>query len=76
MTATAAHQLEEEKTKGMLEPGKLADLVIRDRNPLKVEPTTIKDIVVMETITEGRIEINGSLVTRRCASKRDRRGRP
>jgi len=45
---------EEAKTKGTLEPGKLADLVILDRNPLKVEPTAIKNITVIETIKEGR----------------------
>ena len=50
----AAYQLKEEQTKGTLEPGKLADLVILEKNPLKVEPTTIKDIVVVETIKEGR----------------------
>jgi predicted amidohydrolase YtcJ len=54
VTVTAAYQLKEEKTKGTLEPGKLADLVILDKNPLKVEPTTIKDITVVETIKEGR----------------------
>jgi len=37
-----------------LEAGKLADLVILDKNPLKVESTTIKDIVVLETIKEGK----------------------
>jgi predicted amidohydrolase YtcJ len=50
----AAYQLKEEKAKGTLEAGKLADLVILEKNPLKVEPTTIKDIVVVETIKEGR----------------------
>jgi predicted amidohydrolase YtcJ len=54
VTALAAYQLKEEKTKGTLEPGKLADLVILERNPLKVVPTTIKDIPVVETIKEGR----------------------
>jgi predicted amidohydrolase YtcJ len=54
VTATAAYQLKEEKTKGTLEAGKLADLVILDKNPLKVEPTTIKDILVVETIKEGK----------------------
>jgi predicted amidohydrolase YtcJ len=53
VTATAAYQLKEEKTKGTLEAGKLADLVILERNPLAVEPTTIKDIAVVETIKEG-----------------------
>jgi predicted amidohydrolase YtcJ len=54
VTATAAYQLKEEKMKGTLEPGKLADLVILDCNPLKVEATAIRDIVVVETIKEGR----------------------
>jgi len=53
VTATAAYQLKEEKSKGTLEAGKLADLVVLDKNPLKVEPTTIKDILVLETIKEG-----------------------
>jgi hypothetical protein len=44
----------EESAKGSLEPGKLADLVILDRNPLKVDPAAIKDIKVMETIKSGR----------------------
>jgi predicted amidohydrolase YtcJ len=29
-------------------------LVILEKNPLKVESTTIKDIVVLETIKEGK----------------------
>jgi predicted amidohydrolase YtcJ len=33
--------------------GKRADLVILDRNPLTVEPSTIKDITVLETIKDG-----------------------
>lgn len=54
VTAVAAYQLKEEKMKGTLEAGKLADLVILDQNPLKVEPNTIKDIQVLETIKEGK----------------------
>jgi predicted amidohydrolase YtcJ len=54
VTAHAAWQIKEEKTKGTLEAGKLADLVILARNPLKVDPSTIKDIAVVETIKEGR----------------------
>ena len=54
VTANAAWQIKEEKSKGTLEVGKLADLVILERNPLKVDPTTIKDILVTETIKEGR----------------------
>jgi predicted amidohydrolase YtcJ len=54
VTAHAAWQIKEEKSKGTLETGKLADLVILARNPLKVDPATIKDIAVVETIKEGR----------------------
>lgn len=54
VTAMAAYQLKEETSKGTLEVGKLADLVILEKNPLKVETTTIKDIAVLETIKEGK----------------------
>ncbi|MBS1518199.1 MAG: amidohydrolase family protein [Bacteroidetes bacterium] len=53
MTKWAAEQYEELDLKGTLEVGKLADLVILDRNPLKVKPNEIKDIKVLETIKEG-----------------------
>jgi predicted amidohydrolase YtcJ len=43
-----------EKTKGTLEPGKLADLVILERIPLEVPSDTIGDIAVLETIKEGK----------------------
>ena len=55
----AAYQLKEEKTKGTLEAGKLADLVILEKNPLKVDPATIKDIAVVETIKEGKTVYRG-----------------
>jgi len=53
LTINGAYQFHEEKTKGSLEPGKLADLVVLSANPLKVDPMTIKDIQVVETIKEG-----------------------
>ena len=53
MTIWGAEQYGEQDSKGSLEPGKLADLVILDRNPLAVEPMAIKDIKVVETIKEG-----------------------
>jgi predicted amidohydrolase YtcJ len=53
VTSYAAFQIKEEKAKGTLEQGKLADLVILAENPLKVDPKTIKDIKVMATIKEG-----------------------
>lgn len=54
MTEWAAEQYGEQDSKGSLEVGKLADLVILDKDPLKVEPNDIKDIRVVETIKEGR----------------------
>lgn len=54
ITINAATQYFEETTKGSLEPGKLADLVILDRNPIKVAPMDIKDIKVVETIKAGK----------------------
>lgn len=54
ITIDAAYQYFEEKDKGSLEPGKFADLVILDRNPLKVPADDIKDIKVLETIKDGR----------------------
>jgi predicted amidohydrolase YtcJ len=54
MTIWVAEQYGEQDSKGSLEPGKLADLVILDRNPLAVAPDTIKDVKVVETIKEGR----------------------
>lgn len=52
-TIGGAYQFFEEASKGSLKAGKLADLVVLDKNPLKVDPMTIKDIRVMETIKEG-----------------------
>ena len=54
MTINVAYQYGEQEMKGTLEPGKLADLVILDRNPLTVDPMGIKDIRVVETIKEGK----------------------
>ena len=53
ITTWSAYQHFEEGIKGTLEMGKLADLVILDKNPLKVDVDDIKDIQVMETIKEG-----------------------
>jgi len=54
ITAWAAWQYFEEDRKGTLAPGKLADLVVLDKDPTQVEPSAIRDIQVLETIKEGR----------------------
>lgn len=53
ITATAAWQLYSEHEVGSLEAGKLADFVILDKDPRRVDPDTIKDIAVLETWMDG-----------------------
>ena len=55
ITIWGAEQFFEEEKKGTLTPGKFADMVVLDKNPLKVDPMTLKDIVVLQTIKEGKI---------------------
>jgi predicted amidohydrolase YtcJ len=55
ITIWGAFQHFEEDRKGTLTKGKLADMVILDKNPLKVDPMTLKDIKVMQTIKEGKV---------------------
>lgn len=54
VTIYAAYAYHEEEQKGTLEAGKLADMVILDRNPLKTDKMEIRDIQVLETIKEGK----------------------
>lgn len=54
VTINAAFQYSEENKKGSIKEGKLADLIILDNNPLKVDPMEIKNIKILETIKEGK----------------------
>jgi len=53
-TINGAFAAFEENIKGSLEPGKLADLVILNKNPLEVSKDQIKEIQVIETIIRGK----------------------
>lgn len=53
VTVNAAYQYFEENEKGSIEEGKLADLIITDRDPLSVPRDDLKDIQVLETFKEG-----------------------
>ena len=53
MTLWSAEQLDEGAKKGSISVGKLADLVVLDADPTKVEAEKIKDIAVLETMKAG-----------------------
>ncbi|MFB3896451.1 MAG: amidohydrolase, partial [bacterium] len=57
-TTTAAYVAFEEKQKGTIEPGKLADLVVLEKNPYKVPVIALKDVPVSMTICRGEIVYN------------------
>jgi hypothetical protein len=54
ITLWGARQHFEEDRKGSIEVGKLADLVVLSDNPLEIEPERLNDVVVLETIKEGK----------------------
>ena len=54
-TAEGAYASFEEDIKGTLEVGKLADIVVLDRNLYDIEPEAIKDVKVDLTIMDGKI---------------------
>ena len=54
LTINAAWQLNMETKIGSIEPGKYADLVILDKNPLKAAPQSLGDIQVLNTFVSGR----------------------
>ena len=54
LTIYAAWQINMEKKIGSIEPGKYADLIILDRNPLKVNPDSLREIRVLNTFVNGK----------------------
>ena len=52
-TKTAAFSSFDEKNKGQILPGMLADFVILGENPFQAAPNAIKDIQVLATVLEG-----------------------
>ena len=54
VTLGAAYQYFEEDVKGSIAPGKQADLVVLERNPLTIDPAELEHIGVVETFSRGR----------------------
>jgi predicted amidohydrolase YtcJ len=55
-TMASAYASFEEDLKGSITPGKLADLVVLEEDPRRVNPEEIKDIPVIMTIVGGEIK--------------------
>ena len=53
-TYNGAYITFDEHERGSLETGKIADMVILDRNPIKTKPGELKDIKVTDTILSGK----------------------
>jgi predicted amidohydrolase YtcJ len=54
-TLSGAYATFEEKNKGSIEVGKLADLAILEKDPTRVEPKGIKDIAIAATMVGGEV---------------------
>jgi predicted amidohydrolase YtcJ len=55
LTINAAWQIKMENKIGSIKPGKYADFVVIDQNPMMVDHDKIKDIHVLQTIVNGNI---------------------
>ncbi len=53
-TANGAYNSHEENRKGSIAPGKFADFVILANDPHQIDPSRIKDIQIVRTVTGGR----------------------
>lgn len=56
MTIEAAYSIQLEKEIGSIEVGKLANLTVLEQSPYAVATEKLKDIVVVATVLEGRVQ--------------------
>lgn len=54
VTSNAAYQYFEEGSRGRIDVGKRADLVVLSKNPLKTPPERLRDIEVLATVKDGK----------------------
>ena len=62
-TIDAAYELHEDDATGSLKAGKFADLIVLDRDPLKVPAEEIAKTQVLETVVGGKVVYSTSLPT-------------
>jgi predicted amidohydrolase YtcJ len=60
VTIDAAYELHQDEATGSLEVGKFADLIVLDRNPLKVQAEDIAKTQVLETVVGGKVVYQAS----------------
>jgi predicted amidohydrolase YtcJ len=60
ITANSAYELHVEQEVGSLEVGKLADLIVLDRNLFKIPPRQIADVKVLLTVVGGQVVYQGA----------------
>lgn len=55
ITINSAWQSHEESIKGSIEVGKVADLIILNKNPLKISPSDLDSLKVLATVKMGKL---------------------
>jgi predicted amidohydrolase YtcJ len=55
ITLNAAYELHQDESTGSLEAGKLADIIVLDRNFFDIPAEQIADIKVLQTVVGGRV---------------------
>jgi predicted amidohydrolase YtcJ len=55
ITMNSSYELHEDQFTGSIEPGKLADFIVLDRNVLKIPAEEIAQVKVLQTVVGGRV---------------------
>lgn len=62
VTINSAYQYGEDGIKGSIKEGKKANLIIVNKNPLKIDKNDIKNIKILETIKDGKSIYNSNVL--------------
>jgi predicted amidohydrolase YtcJ len=65
ITMNSSYELHQDQETGSLEVGKLADLIVIDRNFLSIPAEEIADIKVLQTMVGGRVVYESDAFARR-----------